>query len=65
MLHLEPNKVYSLQITFPDSANTVTEVAIGSKVETAIKDAKNKYPTFRRIVVYDADTGDVVSWIKN
>ena len=64
MLNLEPNKVYTLQISFQDSAATMTETVIGSKVETAVKDAKNKYPTYKRIVVYDADTGDVVTWIK-
>lgn len=65
MLSLEPNKVYTLQITFPDSAGTLTEIAMGSKVRTAIEDAKNRYPSFRRIIVYDTDTGDVVSWVKS
>ena len=64
MLHLEPNKVYKIQISFADSGETVHDVTLGSKINGVLEELQKRYPNFKRIIVFDADTGDVVAWVK-
>lgn len=64
MHHLDPYKVYLIQVHAPGINPQNQEVCIGSKVDVTIQDIRNKYPDFKRIIVYDADTKDAVSIIK-
>ena len=65
MLDLEPNKVFMIQIHAPGLETPVSELATGKNVGNAILDIKDRYPNFKRIVIYDADTKDAIRIIKN
>lgn len=64
MLHLEPNRIYKIRVTFPESAQTVNDTALGSRIDTELESLQKKYPQYRHIIVFDPDTGDVVALIR-
>lgn len=64
MLSVDPAKEYLMQITLNGTAETIDEVVPGDRLDRAVEDARAKYPSFRRIVVYDADTKDAVAFIR-
>lgn len=65
MRGLEPNKVFMIQVFVPELAAPVNELAAGKYLESAVSDIKNRYPGFKRIIIYDADTKDAVRIIRN
>lgn len=64
MIGINPNKVYKIQVYRKKGDMPPVEIALGSKVEECISYWRAEHPDFRRIVVYDADTGDAVAIIK-
>ena len=64
MLSLDPYKVYSINIWLPDTSTVLEEIAVGSSVERAVRDAQSKYTNYTRIVVFDSDTKDAVAIFK-
>ena len=64
MLHLDPNRTFTIRVSLPGVLQDIDEIALGSRVERAVEDAKNRFPEYKRIVVFDSDTKDAVAIIK-
>ena len=65
MQNFDTKKVYTLQILIPGRMNPITDLVVpGDHLEEMINDCKSNYPSFKKIVVYDAETKEAVGIIK-
>ena len=64
MLNLDTHKIYMLQVMLPDSPPLESIIIPGNKLNEAVREYKELYPNYKKIVIYDADTKEAVSIIR-